>query len=161
MDVGFLEGIQPIEAEHRLSVRPLHQGELAAVDLDLDWSCAGRVFLLSPRTFGLAGAGKQNRKKKRENGIDELNTRDFGKQPQLGKSLTPERDRGLPLSSPPLPLISFRLLPSLRVSPPRARPPLAHRSPRRRTPESGSLRKQVLLKVRRCKFKTFGGGQGV
>lgn len=57
--VRFFEGIQPIEAEHLFSVRPLHQGELAGVQLDLHWSRAGSaVFLLSPRTFHLAGVGK-------------------------------------------------------------------------------------------------------
>lgn len=57
--VRFFEGIQPIEAEHLFPVRPLHQGELAGVELDLHWSRAGSaVVLLSPRTFHLAGVGK-------------------------------------------------------------------------------------------------------
>lgn len=65
MAVQFFEGIQPIEAEHLFSVRPVHQGELAGVHLDFDWSGAGSVvFLLSPRTFNLAGAGKGKSREK-------------------------------------------------------------------------------------------------
>lgn len=59
MGVRFFEGIQPIEAEDLIPVWPLHKGELAGVDLDLGWNCAGPAFfLLSPRTFNLAGGGK-------------------------------------------------------------------------------------------------------
>lgn len=58
MVVWLFEGVQPVEAERLLPVWPLHQRELAGVDLDLDWSCGGFVFfLLSPRAFHLAGGG--------------------------------------------------------------------------------------------------------
>lgn len=103
MAVRFFEGIHPIEAEHLLSVRPLHQGKLAGVDLDLHWSRAGSaVFLLSPRTFNLAGAEKG---KSRANVRSTLQIPSWSRSPQSRrfstqtqrKSLTLEWDRGLPL----------------------------------------------------------------
>lgn len=58
--VGFLEGIQPIEAENLLPVWPLHQREFAGVDLYLCWSLSSSTLLplLSPRTPDPAGPGK-------------------------------------------------------------------------------------------------------
>lgn len=55
----LLEGVQPVEAEDLLPVRPLHQGEPTGVDLYLHRSLGGSVFLLlSPGAANVAGPEK-------------------------------------------------------------------------------------------------------
>lgn len=61
--VWFFKGIQPIEAENLLPVCPLHQRELAGVNLYLSWSLTGSTFLLlSPGASNPVGPGKGERR---------------------------------------------------------------------------------------------------
>lgn len=61
--VRFLKGVQPIEAENLLPVRPLHQGELAGVNLYLNRSLSGStVLLLAPWASNPAGSEERKRR---------------------------------------------------------------------------------------------------